>query len=283
MMHSNNTPAVNGLWLNNSSATAGWAMFGRRPFLSLLFLLFPLLLWACTPTDTSWERVQNAQTMRIGLDPTYPPFANADEGPLVGLDADLGHAIGQALGVRVEFVHLGYDGLYDALANQQVDVLLSALVIDETKAKDFAYTTPYFNAGQFLVVQQAEAMQVARPTDLVGRQVAVELGSEGHLQALRWERQVAGLTVVPFPSVGEAVQAVVAGTADAAVVDAVSGRWAVRDNPTLALLPEPVTVEPYALVVRRTDQALLAQLNRGLAQLEQQGTLAQILGRWLDE
>ena len=30
---------------------------------------------------------------------------------------------------EAEFVYFGYDGLYDALATEQVDVLISALVI----------------------------------------------------------------------------------------------------------------------------------------------------------
>jgi ABC-type amino acid transport substrate-binding protein len=257
------------------------SLFSPFFFRPLCFCLLAWLVLGCTPADSSWERVANAQQLVVGLDPTFPPFENADSGHLEGLDVDLAHALGQQLGVEVRFVHLGYDGLYDALTTQQVDALLSAVVIDETKTKDFAYSTPYFNAGQFLVVRQ-EMSDLEHYTDLVGRTVVVELGSEGHVQVIRWERQVAGLMLLPLPSADEALQAVADGRADAAVVDQVSGRLAIRANPALRLLAEPVTVEPYALVVRQTDKALLAELNRALAELEQAGVVGEISGRWLD-
>ena len=49
--------------------------------------------------------------------------------PLEGFDIDLASAIATDLGLTAEFVYFGYDGLYDALQTEQVDVLISALVI----------------------------------------------------------------------------------------------------------------------------------------------------------
>ncbi|MFN3761678.1 MAG: transporter substrate-binding domain-containing protein, partial [Anaerolineae bacterium] len=63
------------------------------------------------------------------MDASYPPFESIDgEGNLVGLDVDLGRELAARLGVEAHFVaNLSYDGLYDALTADQVDVLISAL------------------------------------------------------------------------------------------------------------------------------------------------------------
>jgi ABC-type amino acid transport substrate-binding protein len=53
-------------------------------------------------------------------------------------------------------------------------------------------------------------------------------------------------------------------------------------EPALRLATAAVTVEPYALVVRKDDQSLLAQLNAGLGRLQTAGELEQIIGHWLD-
>ena len=64
--------------------------------------------------------------MRIGVDASYPPFAVATADDLFGLDIDLGSALGERLGIPVRFVNMGFDGLYDSLRADQVDVVISA-------------------------------------------------------------------------------------------------------------------------------------------------------------
>ncbi len=130
--------------------------------------------------------------MRIGLDPTYPPFEVADDSGVSGLDVDLAYALADELGLQVEFVYFGYDGLYDALATKQVDVLLSALVIMPERRRDFDYSEPYFNAGEILIVPSAEE-EIDEMGDLNGRRLAVELGAQGHVEATQWAKRLEDL------------------------------------------------------------------------------------------
>ncbi len=273
----------------NATLATSWATLMSKPVISyfwllaVCFFLLPAALVACTPTDDSWARVQNSGVLLVGLDPTFPPFENADTGELHGLDVDLAYALGQELGLTVEFRYLGYDGLYDALATRQVDVLLSALVIDMTKTRDFAYSQPYFDAGQLLVVREEDAEQIKGVADLAGRLLAVELGSEGHVQGTQWARQVPNLTIRSLPTAVDALWLVAQGEVDTAVVDHTTARLYRQNAPHLHLSPNPLTAEPYALVVRIDDQTLLEQLNLALAQLDTSGQLNQIQHRWLDQ
>jgi polar amino acid transport system substrate-binding protein len=98
----------------------------------------------------------------------------------------------------VQFSYFGYDGLYDGLYTDQVDMLISALVIDPTRTKDFAYSEPYFNAGQVLVSPAGNPL--TRVEELTGRVLAVEVGSEGHVQATLLARQLPNLTIRTFPT-----------------------------------------------------------------------------------
>ncbi|NJN54430.1 MAG: amino acid ABC transporter substrate-binding protein [Anaerolineae bacterium] len=212
-----------------------------------------------------------------------PPFEAADANGVYGLDVDLAHALAADLGLQPEFVLFGYDGLYDALATGQVDVLISALVIAPERAEDFATSEPYFNAGEILVVrpEETEIMEMADLGD--GRTIAVELGALGHVEAIRWAKELPNLVVVPYPTADEAMTAVIQGEADAALVDAISGRLFISQNPTLKRIAEPVTVEPFALVTRIGDRRLLEQLNNSLSRLEKNGQLDKISQQWLGE
>ena len=247
--------------------------------LFLLSILLLITLASCQSEGETWRRIEAEGILRVGLDPTYPPFEVDEGGGLRGLDVDLAEAIAAELGLTVAFTYLGYDGLYDGLATNQVDVLISALVIQPERTRDFSYTEPYFNAGQmFLSVDEAlEGLE-----DMTGRSLAVELGAEGHVQAIEWSRRLPELDILPFNTPNEALVAVENGGADAVLIDSISSGLYLRDNDSaLAYRGEPVTAEPYALVVRAVDSLLLDNLDNALADLDESGRLQEIIGGWV--
>ena len=242
---------------------------------------FLLLVQAtsCRQEQNAWERIQESGILRVGLDPTYPPFEVLAEDGVAGIDVELTQAISEDLGLQVEFTFFGYDGLYDALATNQVDVLASALVISIDKTRDFAYTTSYFNAGQVLVSQVE--FPLADASSLGNRSMAVELGAQGHVEATIWERQVTGLAIKPYPSVDEALDALSRGDVDAALVDHIGALLYIGQNRNLVFAPDPVTDEPFALVVLAGQEKLLDVLNESLAKLSKNNQVQLILDRWL--
>ncbi len=233
----------------------------------------------CRPDDDSLLRIQESGRIRIGLDPTFPPFESADGQPLEGFDVDLAEALATKLNVQPEFVYFGYDGLYDALATGQVDVLISALVIQPERTRDFAYSEPYFDAGQVLVVPAGSSLQSLE--DMRGRRLAVELGAQGHVTALEWNEAGAEIVIAPANSAEEAVRAVERSEVEAALVDNISGSLIVTETPALWVIEQPVTSEPFAMVVRIEDKALLQAMNDALRELAANGQLNQIRMRWL--
>lgn len=255
----------------------------RRRWLIVAFgaLLFALGLTSCSRPD-ALDRVRSSGVLRVGMDAGFPPFEFLDgEGNLMGFDVELGREIAARLGVRAEFIaNLSYDGLYDALTAEQVDVVISALYVDPTRMADFAYSYPYFQAGQMLVVK-ADGAEIEGMADLSGRKVAVEWGSEGDVVARTWARRLIGMTVIPCSDVEEALGRVVSGEADAAVVDHLSARLKIGQGLPLRIAGGPLTDEPYAIAVRREDGALLRAINEILVAMEEDGALSRLRERWL--
>ncbi len=247
------------------------------PIIVVAFLFF--VTTACRQEQDAWERIQESGILRVGLDPTYPPFEVLDANGVAGIDVDLVQAIATDLGLAVEFTYFGYDGLYDALATNQVDVLASALVISIDKFRDFAYTTSYFNAGQVLVSRSDFPHK--DQASLVGSTLAVELGAQGHVEATIWERQVPELETMPYSSTAEALEALSRGDADAALVDHIGALLYRDQDNSLNISPEFVTEEPFALVVLADQKELLDALNQGLAGISEDNQLQIILDRWL--
>ena len=237
------------------------------------------LLSACSVNSTTWNRVQNSGVLRVGLDPTFPPFEFTEGTSLQGIDVDLARALAAELDLEVSYSHFGYDGLYDALATGQVDVLISALVPDVARTRDFAYSNGYINSGLVLVSRRDTPL--ADSSELVDKTVSVELGTAGHVETTNWQRQVPDLAIAVHQSSDEALSALAMGRVDAAVVDNITARLFTGRQPDLGLVFIPVSEEPYAMVVRREDSKLLAELNRSLSLISSNGQLDSILNSWL--
>ncbi len=215
----------------------------------------------------------------VGMDPSNPPFADGRNGEPIGLDVDVIHAVAARLGVTVQIRGLGFDGLYDALKVGAVDVLISALAVDPAQLGDVRYCGGYFDAGARIV--SAAGAHYAKMPDLEGRTVAVEYGSAADETARLWQRRLHRLDEEPFPTVGEALDTLAAGTVDAAIVGTVDARLYVGSHPGLSVSAESVAPQPYVMVVRGSSRQLAERINAAVADLTQDGTLDRIIARWL--
>ena len=65
----------------------------------------------------------NAGALRVGIDPGIRPFSFQDASGWHGFDADVANELAARLNLRVQAVTVGYDGFYDALTRNVVDVL----------------------------------------------------------------------------------------------------------------------------------------------------------------
>ena len=264
-----------------------------------------IFLVACASPDAAWDRVRETGVLRVGMDASFPPFESvAADGTLVGFDVALARELSRRLGVEVQFVaNLPYDGLYDALAVNRVDVVISALVVNPARMADFAYSTSYFDAGQVLVVcppsvppnfggeghpsvppesgGEARGGSIEEMADLGGCTLAVEFGTQGDLEARKWARRLSGLIVVQHQTAAEALAAVMAGEADGALVDHVSALMETPAGSGLVIVGQPVVEEPYSVGVRSDSQRLLRAINEALADMEADGTLETLVVEWL--
>lgn len=251
----------------------------RLASLAMLAIL-ALALTACRADDPAWARVQETGVLRVGLDASYPPFEALDaDGQPTGFDVDLAREVGRLLGVEVEFTNIAYDGLYDALVSGQVDVLISALAPAYGSQSRAVFTDPYFNAGDYLVTPRESP--VTAMADLGGHTLAVEVGSGGDVEARRWQRRVADLTVERYDTPGEVLQAVLDGDADAALVDGISARLGVGEHEALALR-EGVTELLFAAAVHEDSTRLLAELNDVLEEIIKDGTIEELTQAWFN-
>jgi polar amino acid transport system substrate-binding protein len=229
--------------------------------------------------DKTWERIQQEGVMRVAVDASYPPLEFIDEGGnLAGYDIDLAHELADRFGVDVEFVIISFDGLYDALRVQRVDLIVSALPFDSRLTEDVTYSHPYFNAGQVLVVQEGET-DISGVGDLQGRRVGVEWGSMGDVQARELLRRM-DFELYQYPTPDDALSKLVEAEIDAVIADAVSVYQFSREEGGIKIAGPPVTDEPYVIATLLNSFILQQRLNEAILDLSANGFLDRLRVKW---
>jgi polar amino acid transport system substrate-binding protein len=263
----------------NDRKLVRWGVGGGVIVLLLAVIALGLLTRG-SGDDGALDRVQATGELRVGLDASFPPFESLDTvGNIVGFDADLADAIATRTGADAVFVNIGFDGLYDALLAGRVDVIISGLPYDPRRTQDVIYSDPYFNAGQLLVVRIGDKSTL-RSQSLVGRTVAVEWGSLADMEARRLSQAADGIETLPQPTAQDALNAVVAGQADAAIADAVSVYQFIGNDSGGVRVAEVLTDEPYVIATRARSRRLAESINNALAGLREAGTLDSLLAKW---
>jgi ABC-type amino acid transport substrate-binding protein len=240
-----------------------------------------LIWWVLIPGDDgTLTAIQQRGVIRVGLDASFPPFEAIDaDGEIVGLDVDLAAAIAADLGVEVELVNIGFDGLYDALLARRVELVISGLPYDPRWTQDIAYSQSYFNAGQVLLVPaDGNAAAISSPTELAGQVVAVEWGSRADMEGRRLAGEHNDLVLLRQPTARQAIEAVLNNQAQAAIVDGVSGAAAQSQG---LRMESYLSDEWYAAAVHIESLALLKAVDLTLERLKESGEMQTIQERWL--
>ena len=256
---------------------------------SIAAVLFALLLWGGEPLselltgqDPVLARIERSGVMRVGMDASYPPFEWVDaQGQFQGYDVDLARALGERLGVDVSLVDVHFDGLYDALEAQRCDLIISALPFDPMMTRDLGYSRAYFDAG-LVLVGRSGGSDIVAIEDLVGRRVAVELGSEGHMLARLWQRDKGldvELVVVREPQ--ELVASLADGQAEILICDSVTARCYLAQEPSLRIVGPMLSSEPYVIAVPIEATELIDLVDEALSDWEASGQLGEWEERWL--
>jgi ABC-type amino acid transport substrate-binding protein len=240
-----------------------------------------LFLWASghnRSEDSAWEQALANGVIRVGMDASYPPFEYVSgENEVAGFDVDFANEIGRRLGLDMVFINMGFDGLYDSLLVGQVEVLISALPATEDFADKADFSVPYFNAGERLVLPVDSALNTIE--DLNRHLLAVEYGSGGDVEARKWERRLSGLEVTRYTDAEAALQAVLSGEADAALVDGISARLGVGSHPELRLGDHAVDIL-FAAAVHPESQVLRGKLDEVIEEMNQDGTVDDLIEKW---
>ncbi|MET0133647.1 MAG: ABC transporter substrate-binding protein [Kibdelosporangium sp.] len=111
----------------------------------------------------------------VGQDQSYPPNEFVENNTAVGMDIDLGRAIGQKLGLEVEYQNAAFDGIIAGLAANRYELAISSFTINAERVQTVDMVS-YFSAGTSMAVLKGNPDKL-NIDELCGKNVAVQKGT----------------------------------------------------------------------------------------------------------
>ena len=229
----------------------------------------------------SYCAIQSAaaqQTLRFGVDPTFPPFeSKASDGSLQGFDIDLGNAICAQAKVSCKWVQIGFDGAIPALQAKKFDAILSAMSMTEKRREQVAFSDMLYVTPSALITLADSALTDDIAT-LRGKNIGVAQGTvQDPYAATHWAPM--GDSVASYPNQMEVSPDLVAGRLDGTLANAVSADQGFLNTAEGKKYVNRVTLTDKAVLgngvgigLRKDDAANLKLINAALAELHRNGT-----------
>lgn len=223
-----------------------------------------------------------APALRVGTAADYQPLAYLKDGAVVGIEADFARLLGAQLGRALVFRVMPAAELLPALEQGEIDLVMSGWRLTPAREQRALFAEPYLRVGLMAIIRTDDVMRFHNPAALLrgGYKVAAVTGGEAPAYI---GANLAGVELVPVADAAGGLQALLEKRADVFIDDAVSS-WNIATDPrygALMSLGRPLTEEPLAWAVARSNPELRDRLNAALQTLRRTGMVEHVYNRWI--
>ena len=222
----------------------------------------------------------------VGSDASYAPneFVDTDGTTIIGMDVDLGKAVGQKLGLEVEFQNSAFDGILPGIAAKKYELGMSSFTDNAEREKVVDMVT-YFSAGTKMAVPKGNPDGL-KLDDLCGKTVAAQRGTVqvDDLTARSDTCTKAGkpaINISQFQAQTDVTLALTAKRAQAMLADSPVVDYAVaKTNGQLEAVGDAYDTAPYGIAVPKGDGKYAQAIQGAVQALMTDGTYKAILDKW---
>lgn len=258
--------------------------------LSSLFALVALpLLITCKANAASIESTAlvTPGQLTYGTAATFAPFEFQADGKLSGFDIDLIEAIGAKLKLKPVAMNMDFQGLIPALQGKRLDLINSAMYINEKRAAQVDFV-PYLKIGNQVVVDLNNPSNITgRDNSLCGKTIAVTLGGIEETYARQDDERckaasLAAVKVQTLPTAQASALSLRQGRADAIFESTPGVVQLLRDVPNVykTVGPEFESSTQIGFAVDKGNNAMRTALEAALKEIVADGTYRQIITKW---
>ena len=235
-------------------------------------------------TETETASHSDLPVILVGSD-NYPPFHYEDaNGQPTGIDVDLAKEAFRRMGYQAVFVTIDWEDKKDLVERGEIDCIWGSFSSDG-REDQYLWTEPYLYSRQVVAVRQDSDIQTL--ADLAGKRVAVQSTTKPEeLFLTHTDPRIPRVAEVFSLQDRELIYPYLSkGYADALAAHETAILQCMSDySLDYRILDEPLLTVGLGVAFARTDQrGLDKELSRTFEEMRADGSLEQIVGRYLDE
>lgn len=250
-------------------------------FALLIQILFLISCSKTTPLIVNNFNLED-KILKVGITTNYPPVIFRYKDKNAGIEIDLARKISNYADISIIFVEVEWDRLIPSLLNEEIDIIMSGMSVTEDRKQIIDFTEPYMQIGQMVLIRNDEINRLSPISKIYldNSRVGYELDTTGE-QFVK-SRLISSVSL-GYKSVEDGLGALDNGYIDYFIHDAPT-IWKYtldKNNNNLVGLYTPLTEEYLAWGVRKDDQELLKVLNSIIKKLKEDGSIQEIINKWI--
>lgn len=230
--------------------------------------------------------IKSKGTLDVATEAQYAPdeFVAPDGHTVIGMDADLMHAIGAVMGLKVNMVNADFETIIPGLAAGRYDIGASSFTDTKEREKTVDFVD-YYTAGISFYAKASANPGVNTVADLCGKTVSVEKGTVEQEESTKQSGKCTkegkkAVNVLAFPGQNAVNLAVSSGRAELGMADSTVAEYQVKQSGgQFKLIGQTYEDAPYGFAIPKKS-GMTAPVNAALKKLIADGTYTKILEKW---
>ena len=248
----------------------------------LSVLMVASMLAGCGSSSTNELNTIEDGKLIMSTNAAFPPYEMTDDaGNFIGIDVEVAQAIADKLGLELVIDNMEFTAALEAAQNGKSDMVMAGVTVTEDRLMVMDFSDSYATGIQVVIVP--EGSDIATIDDLEGKKIGTQMGTTGYIYASDTPDNggYGEDNVIAYDNGITAVQALLNGQIDAVIIDNAPAQAFVEANPGLKILEAEWVTENYAIGFAKGNTALIEAVNGALAELIADGTVQQIVDKYI--
>jgi polar amino acid transport system substrate-binding protein len=233
--------------------------------------------------------IKSSGVLRVGTTFDFPPMESyaADGKTPVGLDVELMQGIANALGLKLQWTNMNWDGLRPAMQSGRFDTIAASMGDFTDRQKQVTFVD-YMNINEAVLVKKANVASITKVEDLSGKSISGARGTVAVTGSEQLNKKLVAEGLAPmklsvFPTDREGVLALQSGRVFGHVMDTpvavYNAKTAGNGNVFGVVLAGVIPGFPYGIATPK-DGALAKAIQAALQQMINDGSYGAIMSQY---
>lgn len=266
-------------------------------FTKILSLVLALLIMsfcfaACSDSDNKDPKDTEKQTqnnenndkpkLTLATNAEFPPYEYYDDSEkIVGIDVEIAEKIAKKLGMTLEIIDTDFDSIVPSIKAGKYDIGMAGMTVEPDRLEEVNFTKSYATGVQVVIVKEDSEIKSLEDLDKGGFKIGAQLGTTGYIYA--GDDYGEKSEVMGYNKGADAVEALVNNKIDCVIIDNEPAKAFISAKEGLKILETAYAIEDYAIAVKKENTELLGKLDKAIEELIEDGTIKNILDKYIGD